>query len=108
MQSMTGYGRARVCREGREISLEIKSVNHRFLDLSFRVPKNIAFIEDVLRTGINQSGLCRGHVDVSVTYQNQRADAQQIIVDPVKLGAFKAAMENCGDQLTGYTALSAA
>ena len=41
MQSMTGYGRARACRDGREITIELKTVNHRFLDLSFRMPKNL-------------------------------------------------------------------
>ena len=67
MQSMTGYGRARACRDGREITIELKTVNHRFLDLSFRMPKNLTFLEDVLRERINKSALKRGHVDVFVT-----------------------------------------
>ena len=57
MQSMTGYGRARACRDGRDITIELKTVNHRFLDLSFRIPKNLAFLEDPLRSRINASGL---------------------------------------------------
>ena len=76
MQSMTGYGRARACRDGREITIELKTVNHRFLDLSFRMPKNLTFLEDMLRERINKSALKRGHVDVFVTYANTRADAQ--------------------------------
>ena len=77
MQSMTGYGRARACRDGREITIELKTVNHRFLDLSFRMPKNLTFLEDVLRERINKSALKRGHVDVFVTYANTRADARE-------------------------------
>ena len=37
MQSMTGYGRGLICEDGREMTVEVKSVNHRFLDVSFRL-----------------------------------------------------------------------
>jgi len=43
MDSMTGYGRGAARRDGREITVELKAVNHRFLDLSFRAPKNLPF-----------------------------------------------------------------
>ena len=86
MQSMTGYGRARACRDGREITIELKTVNHRFLDLSFRMPKNLMFLEDMLRARINASALKRGHVDVFVTYANMRADAREVSVDGTLLG----------------------
>ena len=42
MDSMTGYGRGAARRDGREITVELKAVNHRFLDLSFRSPKNLS------------------------------------------------------------------
>ena len=87
MQSMTGYGRARSCRDGREITIELKTVNHRFLDLSFRIPKNLAFLEDPLRSRINASGLRRGHVDVFVTYANTRTDAREVRLDGALLEA---------------------
>ena len=43
MQSMTGYGRGLICEDGREMTVEVKSVNHRFLDVSFRLARPIAF-----------------------------------------------------------------
>ena len=63
MQSMTGYGRGLICEDGREMTVEVKSVNHRFLDVSFRLARPIAFLDDAVRTGI-AARLARGHVDV--------------------------------------------
>ena len=80
MRSMTGYGRRQKSRDGREMTVEIKTVNHRFLDLSFRLPRSLSFAEDALRKQIGAS-LRRGHADVSVTYANQRQDAREIRVD---------------------------
>ena len=108
MQSMTGYGRHRVCRDGRELTLELKAVNHRFLDLSFRLPKNLAFLEDMLRNRINQSNLRRGHVDVFVTYQNTRTDAREVRIDEALLTAFNQAVHGMRKQLDSYRRASAA
>jgi len=81
MQSMTGYGRGRVSREGRDIQVELKAVNHRFLDISFRVPKQIAFLEETLRALLNAGEARRGHIDVTVTYANGRPDAANVQID---------------------------
>lgn len=102
MQSMTGYGRCRACCDGREITVELKTVNHRFLDLSFRLPKNLAFVEDALRCRMNDSGLRRGHVDVFLTYQNTRADARAVRVDVALLEAFNAALRQAEKELEPY------
>jgi len=108
MQSMTGYGRCRVCEEGRELTLELKAVNHRFLDISFRLPKNLAFLEDALRTRINQSNLRRGHLDVFVTYQNTRTDAREVRIDSALLEAFNNALKTVRKPLDGFRRASAA
>ena len=108
MQSMTGYGRCRVCVDGRELTLELKAVNHRFLDISFRLPKNLAFLEDALRARINQSELRRGHVDVFVTYQNTRTDATEVRIDAVLLQAFNDALKKVHKPLDGFRRASAA
>lgn len=108
MQSMTGYGRARACRDGREITIELKTVNHRFLDLSFRMPKNLMFLEDMLRARINASALKRGHVDVFVTYVNTRADAREVSVDGTLLEAFAQALKGAKEALDPYRRMTAA
>ncbi|MBR6185173.1 MAG: YicC family protein [Clostridia bacterium] len=80
MRSMTGYGRKTVGRDGREMTVEIKTVNHRFLDIACRLPRALSFAEDALRKQISAS-LKRGHVDVNVTYMNLRQDAREVRVD---------------------------
>ena len=79
ISSMTGFGRATVASDGREITIELKSVNHRYLDLAFRMPRHIGFIEDVLRQLLTGQ-LSRGHVDIFVNYRNTRTDARAVVV----------------------------
>ena len=92
MQSMTGYGRCQLTLEGREMTLEIKTVNHRFLDVSFRMPRNISFLEETLRREL-AAKLRRGHADVFVNYRNTRADARTVTVDTALVAAYEAAAE---------------
>ena len=80
MQSMTGCGTGRVQRNGWEVTAEIKSVNHRFLDLGLRLPRNIAFLEPVVREETGKT-LKRGHVDVFLTVRSMESSAVQISVD---------------------------
>jgi len=87
MQSMTGYGKGVAARDGREITVECKSVNHRFLDIGLRLPRFLACTEDVLRGEI-AAALSRGHVDVFVGYANTRADARSVQVDNTLLAAY--------------------
>ncbi len=87
MLSMTGYGRGSRIEDGRDLTIELKSVNHRFLDLAFRMPRTFAYLEDTLR-GVLQSRLSRGHVDVFVTYKNLREDSKSVTVDTALLRAY--------------------
>ncbi|MDL2258229.1 YicC family protein [Eubacteriales bacterium OttesenSCG-928-K08] len=80
ISSMTGYGRGFAGREGREITVELKSVNHRYLDISLRLPRHLVFLEDTLRRQIAGS-ISRGHVDVYINYRNTRNDSKSILVD---------------------------
>ena len=77
MRSMTGYGFGRIQRDGWEVTAELKTVNHRFLDLSMRLPRNIAFLEQVVR-GELAKGLKRGHVDIFITVRNTESSAMDI------------------------------
>lgn len=93
MLSMTGYGRAAQEADGRQLTVELKSVNHRFLDISFRMPRNLMFLEDEARRQIGER-LARGHVDVFMTYRNQRSDARQVSVDRALFDAYAASLES--------------
>ena len=94
--SMTGFGRANVLEDGREITVELKSVNHRYLDLGFRMPRHISFLEDEIRRFLTEK-LTRGHVDVFVTYRNTRSDARTVVLDSALLGAYVSAANECAD-----------
>lgn len=91
MRSMTGYGRSFKEIDGRQLTVEVKSVNHRFLDLSFRMPRNLMFLEDAARRAIG-ARLSRGHVDVFVTYRNLRTDARVVQVDEALFAAYAEAL----------------
>ena len=93
MLSMTGYGRATADRDGRQLTVELKSVNHRFLDLAFRIPRNLAFLEEDARREIG-SRLARGHVDVFLTYRNLRTDARTVAIDTALFDAYAAALDS--------------
>lgn len=80
MNSMTGYGKCTVTSEARQLTVELKSVNHRFLDISTKIPRAFIAYEDVIRQAIS-NGLSRGHVDVFITYTLQGESDKVISVD---------------------------
>lgn len=101
MQSMTGYGRGQCGADGRELTLEVKTVNHRFLDVAFRLPKGLAFLEEPLRRRLNESALVRGHADVSMVYRNTRQDARAVSLDTALLRACAEAFNKARGEI-GY------
>ena len=98
MNSMTGYGKGTAARDGRELTVELKSVNHRFLDVSMRLPRLLSCIEDPLRAAIG-ARLSRGHVDVFVNYRNTRSDAKTVRVDAALLSAYVKAANEANETL---------
>ena len=87
MNSMTGYGKGSAEAEGRTVTVELKSVNHRFLDINVRLPRHIAFAEDTVRRGLGEH-FSRGHIDVFINYLNTRSDARAVRIDKDLLGAY--------------------
>ena len=96
MLSMTGYGRGTVEQDGRQMTVELKSVNHRFLDIAFRMPRNLMFLEDAARRALSER-LGRGHVDVFITYTNLRTDARIVTADRALFEAYARALESVSD-----------
>ena len=99
MHSMTGYGRCQIERDGRMMTVEVKTVNHRFLDVSFRLARHLMFLDDAVRKGV-AARLARGHVDVFVNYENHRADAREVRVDTDLAVAYQKAFEALRQALT--------
>ncbi|MEG2519942.1 MAG: YicC/YloC family endoribonuclease [Christensenellaceae bacterium] len=77
---MTGFGKSEIAIDGRKIRVEIKSVNHRFLDISIRQPRFLMFLEDDVRKLLKMH-LNRGRIDVFINYSSEREDAKKVLVD---------------------------
>ena len=69
IKSMTGFGRAEVVTDERKITIELKFVNHRYLDLSIKMPKKLSFLEGAIRN-LMKTYIQRGKVDVYITYED--------------------------------------
>ena len=80
MHSMTGYGKGDSKRDGKTITIEIKTVNHRFLDCNIKLPRNFLFVEDRVKKAVS-SAISRGHVDLYLTYEQSSPDEGAYTVD---------------------------
>lgn len=80
MHSMTGYGKGVSKRDGKTITIEIKTVNHRFLDCNIKLPRNFLFVEDRVKKAVS-SAISRGHVDLYITYEQSSTDEGAYTVD---------------------------
>lgn len=96
MFSMTGYGKGAGVFDGRELTIELKSVNHRFLDLTVKLPRTLLYAEDAIRK-VLQSKLSRGHVDVYVTLVDKREGATSISVDNALISEYATLSKKIAD-----------
>jgi uncharacterized protein (TIGR00255 family) len=84
---MTGYGKHVVSALGRVLSAEIKSVNHRFLDVALKNFRTFGFAEDRVKKLIEAS-VSRGHVEVYVSYSDERENAVSLLIDYNLIGEY--------------------
>lgn len=77
IKSMTGYGRSEQILDNYEISVEIKSVNHRYSDYNIRVPRSYSFLEDYVKASLSKH-ITRGKIDVFVSVRKQLDDTKEI------------------------------
>lgn len=80
IKSMTGYGRAKLSKDDREYQIEIKSVNHRYLDISVRIPKQLSYLEETIKKEIAKKAK-RGKIDVFVTFENNSLEGKEIKIN---------------------------
>ena len=80
IRSMTGYGRAKETIHNRDITIELRSVNNRFLDCTVKIPRVYTFCEEVVRAQV-QKAITRGKVDVFITIQSVGAEATTVTVN---------------------------
>ncbi len=96
IRSMTGYGRSQQLLEGRDITVEIKSVNHRFLEFSARTPRAYGFLEEKLK-GYLQGKIARGKVEVGILLQTLDAPDTTVEINQELAGAYVHALRELGD-----------
>ncbi|MBU5627274.1 YicC family protein [Oscillibacter sp. MSJ-2] len=93
IKSMTGYGRARQTRNQRDITVEVRSVNNRYLDCTVKMPRIYTFAEDAIRSRV-QKAISRGKVDVYISVDATAADTAVVSVNrDLAAGYFRALKE---------------
>lgn len=80
LHSMTGYGKGVAEGYERKVTIEMKAVNHRALDLIIKLPRGLAFLEDLLRKTFSDF-LYRGHIEVYCNYEDNRLNKEKVIFD---------------------------
>ena len=92
VKSMTGYGRAEETINGCTITVELRSVNNRYLDCNIRIPRLYLFAEDAIKARV-QGSISRGKVDVFVTLDNAGAGKVQVSVNKPVADGYHAALK---------------
>lgn len=104
--SMTGYGSAKGSVEGQEITVELKSVNNRYLDCSVRLPRNILFAEDTVKQAVS-AGVSRGKVDVFVSAQASQDSGTVVSVNEELARGYRDAVARIAETLGLESGLNA-
>ena len=92
IKSMTGYGRAVETVNGREFTVELRSVNNRYLDCSVRLPRSLSFGEDAVKQAVKAS-ISRGKVDVYITVHTEAGEEVQVSLNRNVLDGYLTAMK---------------
>ncbi len=98
VRSMTGYGRAQKLIGNKEITVEIRSVNHRFLEYSSRVPRTYAYLEEKLKSLV-KSSVSRGKVDLSLSVQTIGGTDSQVVINHELARSYLKALQNLSEDL---------
>ena len=104
--SMTGYGSAKGFVEGQEITVELKSVNNRYLDCSVRLPRNFLFAEDTVKQAVS-AGVSRGKVDVFVSAQASQDSGTVVSVNEELARGYRDAVAHIAETLGLESGLNA-
>ena len=82
MRSMTAFGRAQIAGEGYELTVELRSVNNRYLDLNIRLPRAWTAQEERVKTALSRLGVSRGKVDVNISVTDTRTQSGGTVLEP--------------------------
>ena len=91
VKSMTGYGRAVETVNGREFTVELRSVNNRYLDCSVKLPRSLSFAEDAVKQAVKAT-ISRGKVDVFISVRSEGAEDVKVSLNEAMVQGYLAAM----------------
>ena len=91
IKSMTGYGRAVETINGREFTVELRSVNNRYLDCTVKLPRSLSFAEEAVKQAVKQA-VSRGKVDVFITVKSENTDDTKISLNTAVVEGYLSAM----------------
>ncbi len=97
IKSMTGYGRGSYENDGRIYTVEIKTINHRYNDVSVRLPRYLNFLEDNIRKYISKT-INRGKIEVYVSLENMSDKGRNIKIDRVLAGTYINELRNLSSE----------
>lgn len=97
IKSMTGFGRGENSQDGKEFTVEIKTVNHRYSDIFIKMPRQIGFLEDKVRELVGKA-VSRGKIDVYITYHDYSDDARVVTLDEGLAKTYISATESLRDK----------
>ena len=80
MKSMTGYGKSSLAVNSREYQVEIRTINHKYIDINIKLPKAISYLEDDIRKLVN-SRIKRGKIDILITFDNYSKEGHDIKIN---------------------------
>lgn len=98
IRSMTGYGRAQGTANGKDILVEIRSVNNRYYDFTARIPRMYGYLEEKLKSFL-QGGISRGKVEVSVLISNNEVKDEQIEINRFIAKGYIDALRGANEEL---------
>lgn len=96
INSMTAFGRAKVAFPGREITVELRSVNSRFFDCTVRLPRRFLAFEDRIRSYVREHAVARAKVEVALTLRDSDRDPKDIQVDMAYVRGYLTALRAIG------------
>ena len=96
IKSMTGYGRSVETRNGREFTVEVRSVNNRYLDCAVRLPRLVAFGEDAVKQAVKNT-ISRGKVDVYVSVRSEGGEQGTVTLNTALAEGYLAAMRQMAE-----------
>ncbi len=98
VKSMTAFGRGKVEGTEKDVTVEIKSVNSRYFDCSIKMPRQLSFLEERVKSYVQKNAISRGKVDVYITVENRASASLAVEIDEAYAESYIAALRALGDR----------